>query len=201
MFLLATATLAGLATGAHAQLGVYGMVQGENLKNITCLDPNNTCASANGTAKPYGGVAGLYYDFKTVGPMRLGADVRGSFLNSDKNAYYYQGAGSLIRHYTGLVGVRATFRTPFHALRPYAQISGGIAHTNGAEPPAAGVSALNNYKNYGQVQGFVGLDVALFPNLDFRPIELGAGEIFGSNSHSIQSIGLGVVFHTSRSSK
>jgi len=43
-----------------------------------------------------------------------------------------------------------------------------------------------------------GLDLALFQNVDLRVIELGAGEIFGPSSHSIQSIGLGIVFHTTR---
>lgn len=199
-FLVAALTFAGLATGAKAQFGVYGMVSGENLKNITCLDPNGSCA-ASGTVKPYGGTFGLYYDFTSLGPMRLGADFRGSFLNSNKSATYYQGGGSLIRHYSGLGGVRGTFRTPFHVLRPYVQVSGGLGRVNGLESdPIYGVTD-RNYQNYGQVQGFVGLDLALFPNLDFRAIEFGEGEIFGASSHNIQSIGLGIVFHTGRTSK
>jgi hypothetical protein len=48
------------------------------------------------------------------------------------------------------------------------------------------------------VQGFVGLDLALFQNFDFRPIEFGVGEMFGPSSHNVQSIGLGIVFHTAR---
>jgi hypothetical protein len=48
------------------------------------------------------------------------------------------------------------------------------------------------------VQGFAGLDLALFQNFDLRLVELGEGELFGTNSHNIQSIGIGVVFHTSR---
>lgn len=192
-FLVATLAFAGLATGAHAQFGVYGMVQGENIKNITCLDPTGVCAAANGTAKPWGGIIGAYYDFKNFGPIRLGGDVRGSFLNANKSAFSYQGGSDLVRHYSFLGGARATVRTPFKVLRPYVQISGGLGRTNATGP--------GGYGDYGQVQGFAGLDLALFPNLDFRPIEFGAGEIFGSNSHSIQSIGLGVVFHTSRSSK
>jgi hypothetical protein len=53
-------------------------------------------------------------------------------------------------------------------------------------------------QNYTQIQGMVGLDLALFQNVDFRPIEVGVGELFGPASHNIQSIGLGVVFHTAR---
>lgn len=192
-FFVAALAFAGLATAAHAQLGVYGMVQGENIKNITCVDPSGTCAAANGTAKPWGGTVGAYYDFKNFGPVRLGGDVRGSFLNANKSAFSYQGGGGLVRHYSFLGGARATVRTPFHVLRPYAQISGGLGRTNATAP--------GGYGDYGQVQGFVGLDLALFPALDFRAIEFGAGEIFGSNSHSIQSVGIGIVFHTSRSSK
>jgi hypothetical protein len=48
------------------------------------------------------------------------------------------------------------------------------------------------------VQGFAGLDLALFSNVDFRAIEFGAGELFGPSSHGVQTIGLGIVFHTTR---
>jgi hypothetical protein len=48
------------------------------------------------------------------------------------------------------------------------------------------------------VEGFAGADITILPVLDLRAIELGAGEAFGPSSHSIQSIGIGVVFHTPR---
>jgi hypothetical protein len=54
------------------------------------------------------------------------------------------------------------------------------------------------YQNFTQVEGFAGADITLLPILDLRAIELGAGEAFGPSNHSIQSIGIGVVFHSPR---
>ncbi len=173
---------------AQAQFAVYGGVSAERLRGIACNDPQNTCASNDGTVRPYGGTLGAYYDFRTYGPVRLGVDVRGVFLNSNKSAFTYSGGTDFIRHYSALGGARATFHTPFKVLRPYVQASAGFAKTD----------AVGGYQNYTQVQGFAGLDLALFQNVDFRVIEFGAGELFGPSSHSIQSVGLGIVFHTSR---
>ncbi len=182
----------GCVSAAQAQLGVYGMVSAERLKGITCVDPQNNCASNDGTVRPYGGTVGAYYDLRSYGPVRFGVDVRTSFLNSNKSAYAYQGGDDLARHYSALGGLRATFNTPFKVLRPYAQISAGLGRTNATVPPPV------FYQNFTQVQGFVGLDLALFPGVDFRAIELGDGQMFGPSSHNIQSIGIGIVFHTSR---
>jgi hypothetical protein len=55
-----------------------------------------------------------------------------------------------------------------------------------------------NYQNFIQVEGFAGADIPLASWMDFRAIELGAGAAFGPSTHSIQSIGMGVVFHTAR---
>jgi hypothetical protein len=189
-----TAVLIGLGcvSAAQAQFAAYGTVSAERLKSINCDDPQNICASNDGTVRPYGGTVGAYYDLRTYGPVTLGADLRGVFLNSNKSAYSYQGGPDLVRHYSFLGGARATFKTPFKVLRPYAQVSAGLGRTNSTVPPPT------YYQNFTQVQGFVGLDLALFDNIDFRAIELGAGELFGPSSHSIQSIGVGLVFHMTR---
>jgi hypothetical protein len=99
-----------------------------------------------------------------------------------------------VRYYSFLGGVRASVHTPFNWLRPYAQISGGLGRSN------ADLLILDprSYQNYTQVEGFVGADIPILPILDLRAIELGAGEMFGPTNHSIQSIGIGVVFHTAR---
>lgn len=188
IFFLGAAIALGFVSVAHAQFAVYGGVSAERLKGIVCTDPQNTCASNDGTVRPYGVTFGAYYDFRTYGPVRLGVDLRGVFLNSNKSAFTFSGGTDFIRHYAGLGGARATFHTPFKVLRPYVQASAGFAKTD----------AVGGYKNYTQVQGFAGLDLALFQNVDFRIIELGAGELFGPSSHSIQTVGLGIVFHTSR---
>src|SRR5665213_4601087 len=84
----------GCAAVAQAQFAAYGMVNGENLKGITCLDPQGQCAASNGTFKPYGGTVGAFYDWRSFGPLRLGVDVRGTFMNSSKSAYSYMAARS-----------------------------------------------------------------------------------------------------------
>jgi hypothetical protein len=187
----------GSVSVAQAQFAAYGMVSAERLNAVNCTNPQNVCASANGIVRPYGGTLGAYYDFRSYGPVSLGVDVRGNFLSSNKSAFSDQGGASLIRHYSFLGGARATFRTPFKVLRPYAQIEGGFGSTDATLAPVQPLLKLN-YQNYTQVQGFVGLDLALFENFDFRPVELGIGELFGPSTHNIQSIGIGVVFHTSR---
>ena len=178
---------------ARAQVGVYGTVTGERFGGFQC-QLTTGCAAPNGVAKPYGAAFGGYYDFRSIGPIRLGVDVRGSVLNSNKSAVTNNSSIDFVRHYSALGGVRAEFRTPLKWLHPYGQISAGLGRSNAA--------FVNNnpefYQNFTQVQGFAGADISILPVLDLRAIELGAGEAFGPSSHSIQSIGIGVVFHTSR---
>jgi hypothetical protein len=197
IFFLGVLVGLGCAAAAQAQFAAYGMVNGENLKGITCLDPLGQCAASNGTFKPYGGSVGAFYDWRSFGPIQLGVDVRGTFMNSSKSAYSYMGGSESQRHNAALGGLRATFKTPFHVLRPYAQISAGLGRTDATAPAPAPLTTLF-YRNFTQVEGFAGLDLALFQNVDLRVIELGAGEIFGPSSHSIQSIGIGIVFHPTR---
>jgi hypothetical protein len=178
----------GSATVAQAQFAAYGMVSAERVGGYICGETSGACASTDGKERPYGGTVGAFYDFRSFGPVRVGVDLRGNFLNASKSATAYKAAPDLERYNSGLGGLRATFRTPFRVLRPYAQVSGGFTR---ALREGGG-------QNYTQIQGLVGLDLALFENVDFRPIEFGIGELFGSSSHSIQSIGLGVVFHTTR---
>jgi hypothetical protein len=199
----------GCVSVARAQFAAYGTVNGERLKDIVCVDQLQGCTTTSGTpvtfgekstADPYGGTVGAFYDFRSFGPVTFGADVRASFLNTNKSAYAYQASTSFMRHYAFLGGARATFKTPFKVLRPYAQISAGLGRTDATQPPLPLTAALN-YQNFTQVQGFAGLDLALFDNVDFRAIELGVGEMFGPSSHNIQTIGIGLVFHTTRENR
>ncbi|HEX4154785.1 MAG TPA: hypothetical protein VHY48_04150 [Acidobacteriaceae bacterium] len=181
-----------VSIAARAQFGVYGTVTGERVTGFICQDPQGHCAASNGTVKPYGGTFGGYYDFRSLGPFRVGVDLRGSVLNSNKSATLYASSTDLVRHYAALGGLRAEARTPFHWLHPYVEAAAGLGRSNATSVVAT------QYQNYTQVQGFVGADITLLPMLDLRAIELGAGEMFGPSSHSIQSIGIGVVFHTGR---
>ena len=186
---------AAAAVSARAQAGVYATVTGERLSGLTCKDPQGLCAAPSGTAKPYGVNFGVQYDFRDYGPVRLGFDVRGTVVSANKRPDYYAAGTGVLRQYALLGGVRGSFATRFKVVRPYAEVAGGLGRANldgtAAEP-------LTTYQNYGQVQAFVGADLKLFPVMDIRVIELSAGEMFGAGSHSIQSIGVGVVFHLSK---
>ncbi len=177
---------------AHGQVGAYGVVTGERMTGFTCQDPQGVCSASGGVVKPYGAIFGGYYDFRSVGPVRLGVDVRGSVLNSNKSATTYSSSVDQIRHYAALGGLRGEFKTPFRWLHPYGQVSLGYMRSNAAE------TNPSNYQNFTQVEGFAGADISLASWMDLRAIELGAGAAFGPSTHSIQSIGVGVVFHTAR---
>src|SRR5260370_24981948 len=84
-------------------------------------------ARAN-TVDPLGGTGGVYYDFLKLGPVKLGADLRGSILTTKRGAYInFNGPGARI--YSVLVGVRGAFQTPVKSLQPYLQISAGLGRT------------------------------------------------------------------------
>ena len=188
----------------HAQLGLYATITGGRIGGITCLDPQHICASNDGTLRPYGATFGGYYEFRTYGPARVGFDVRGSVTNSNKPADLYQASTDNIRDYTALGGLRASFATRFKYIRPYVQVDGGFARSNIVgeyHPVAPGLSPFNpalDYRNYGQVQGVAGIDVPLFSIIDLRAIEFTGGEMFGSSSHSTETISAGLVLHFSR---
>lgn len=184
---------------AHAQFGVYGTVTGENLSSFKCVTvtaaPTTGCSTSgqNVSVKPYGANFGAYYDFRDFGPARIGFDLRGGVLNSSKDTFENLTSADVIRHYSALGGVRASFGTPIRFIRPYAEIAGGYARFGS-------VDASSSYplSNYGQFEGLVGIDAPILPYMDIRVIEFGAGALLGPNTHSIESIGAGVVFHTTR---
>lgn len=217
VFFFGAAVFFGLAVSARAQVGVYGMYTGTELSNITCLalnaSPSLPCSAADGNVKPFGGTAGIYYDFRTFGPVRLGVDLRGDFLHANKSAADSTGGNGATRVHNVLVGVRGSFHTPVSFLRPYAQVSAGWAQSNATEPAClttSGTTVLcsgsqagspQRMDNFVQVEGFAGVDIKVFPVLDVRPIELGYGYMSrfgtgnGDGSLPVKSIGAGLVFH------
>lgn len=175
------------AGSARAQFSLFGTVQGERIGDITCT-VSTGCASNDGKVRPFGGNFGASYDFRTIGPARVGLDARGSVLTANKRADLYQGGAGVVRQYTALAGAHASFGTPIRALRPYVAAAGGLGRSNIVGLPL---------QNYGMVEGFVGADLDLIPLLSVRLIELSAGEMFGPSNHSVQSIGIGLVVHFS----
>ena len=179
----------------HAQLGVYATVTGERTGGITCVDPQKICASNDGAVRPYGTTFGAYYEFKSYGPVRLGVDLRGAVTNTNKPADYYSASTDRDRHYAGLGGLRASFATPFKYIRPYAGVDGGFARLN-----IDGFTQVpsNDYRNYTQVEGIVGVDVPLAAGIELRAIEFTGGEIFGPVNHTTGSLSAGLVYRFGR---
>jgi hypothetical protein len=205
--LLLAAVVFASTTSSHAQVGVYGMFTADRLSNIASspvpLPPNSTAAAfarAN-TVDPLGGTGGVYYDFLKLGPMKLGADLRGSILTTKRGAYInFNGPGARI--YSLLGGVRGSFQTPVKSLKPYLQISAGLGRSDYglySGRPASTQPVPNVIYNNFQYEGFAGLDIKLLPILDWRVAEFGYGGLdpFGTNSHNypIKQVSMGFVIH------
>jgi hypothetical protein len=214
-FGLGVAAFLCFAGAAQAQVGIYGMYEGTDTTNVTCLalqaTPSQQCSSPNGTVKPFGGVVGLYYDFgKSFGPVRFGVDARSEFLHANKSAADSTGESGATRLHGAMGGVRATFRTPYNWVKPYGQVSVGWASSNVSEIHCLTISSCLGsqsfptpvkFDNFLKYEVFAGVDIRVFPILDVRPIELGIGGMnrvgtgSGDSSLGVKSIGAGLVFH------
>jgi hypothetical protein len=195
LLLLAVATFA--TATVQAQLGVYGTFTATRMSGIKSSPEASNPSALNNSVEPLGGTGGIYYDFHKLGPVKLGADLRGSIVTTQRGALARANGGGA-RINSGLLGIRAVFEAPVlhHVLRPYIQASAGIGSTNyGLLFGSNGVTLHNNF----EYMGFAGVDIPLLPVMDFRLVEFGAGAInsFGDNSHTypIQSVSSGVVFH------
>src|SRR5580693_3859417 len=127
--LLAAFAVALPIASAHAQLGAYGMFTVDRLSNIVSspepTTPTDLANTRSNYVNPLGGTGGVYYDFLQLGPVKLGADLRGSILTTRRGAYVnFNGGGARI--YSALGGVRGVFRTPVKPLKPYLQLSAGL---------------------------------------------------------------------------
>src|ERR1700750_677753 len=133
--LLLPAFAVATTVSTQAQVGVYGMFTVDRLSNIASsplpLPPNSTdpVFARSHTADPLCGKGGVYYDFMKLGPVKLGADLRGSILTTKRGAYInFNGPGAHI--YSVLGGVRGSFQTPVKSLKPYLQISVGLGRSD-----------------------------------------------------------------------
>jgi hypothetical protein len=197
----------GCAAAAHAQAGVYIGYTGTRLSGIDCLEVSVSCSNgaapgASGNVNPSGIQFGGYYDFKTVGPVRLGLDLRGGDYHSNKSATSFAGGKNTVGLDDVLLGVRGSFHTKYSWLSPYAQVSAGYAKSDAtlANP----TEARDNFVLY---EVFVGVDLHVFPIIDLRPVELGIGNMNrfgsgssdgGSSSAGVKTIGAAIVLHLPR---
>ncbi len=177
-----------LTAAAHAQLGVYATASVERMSNIAYTDPISS--STNAHVDPIGGTGGVYYDLKSFGPIRLGADLRGDVLTTKRGALIESnGFGAHI--YSVLGGVRATIHLPKPYIRPYIQGSAGLGRTN--------FGIQYNLTNNFEYHGYVGADLTIAPFMDWRVVELGTGMLVSntptSRNYPLNSISTGFVFH------
>jgi len=191
----------GGAVSARAQLGIYGTYSGEKLSGIVCgttapvLCSNGTAAGAQGVVNPSGFWGGAYYDFKNVGPVRLGLDVRGGEDHANRSASSSTGDKNATEAYSFLGGVRGSIHTKYAWLKPYAQVSAGWTRSDATE------LQHNTFDNFVRYEGFAGADIHLASFLELRAVELGIGNMnrvgsgTGSDSVGVKSIGAGIVLH------
>ena len=186
------------ATNLRAQAAVYGTFTATRMGSLQSSPL--AISAANGGTRPTidvsGGTFGGYYDFKPAGPVLLGFDARGVVSSSSRGAGATQvGAGSHL--YSVLGGVRGVFHTRYQILKPYVQASAGLGRSDfGLLRNTSGSYMLQNGVEY---HGFAGVDLKLFPLLDFRVAEVGYGGLaaLGTNSHNytLRSVTTGIVLH------
>src|ERR1700687_674676 len=198
--LFVAAVALATTSSAHAQFGAYGMFTVDRLSNIassplpaTATGPANMRAN---TVEPLGGTGGVYYDFMKLGPVRLGADLRGSILTTKRGAYLnFNGSGARI--YSALGGVRASFHTPIASLKPYIQASAGLGRSDYGLFTQGSTNGQVVIHNNFEYEGLAGLDIKLLPILDWRVAELGYGGLnpFGTYSHNypLKQVSMGFV--------
>src|SRR5260370_41319630 len=133
------------------------MLRGSRSSNIGWSPvplPPNSCGAAFGrvnTVDPLGGTGGIYYDFLKLGPVKLGADLRGSILTTKRGANVsFNASGTRI--YSVLGGVRAVFHTPMAPLKPYIQGSVGLGRSDyglSSTTSSAQVTLYNHFEYEG----------------------------------------------------
>jgi hypothetical protein len=221
----------GCGLMARAQVGAYIGYSATRMSGITCFDPQtadpgaqcfttnpNALTTPNNHVNPSGVFLGGYYDFRNVGPVRLGVDLRYNHDRANKSAATGGGGLNAVGANTVLAGIKGTVRTPVKWLKPYAQMSFGWTSSNVTEPfceTVTGPSGLvcdslittttpRLYDNFFRYEGFIGADIRIAPTIDVRAIEFGLGNMnrIGNNgapgsttSVGLQSIGAGIVFH------
>lgn len=194
--------LASFPSIAHAQAGVYAQFTVDRLSGIKSSPILPAGVAYNDSVNPLGFTGGAYYDFKSLGPVRLGVDLRGSTINSHRGAQANSdGAGAHI--YSALGGVRVSFHTPLKYIKPYVEGAAGLGKSNYGVLSNASIS---NYVTPGvqtisnlEYHGYVGLEVPFAPFANWRVFEVGYGALnsFGNAAHTypMMSVSSGIVLH------
>jgi hypothetical protein len=193
------------AVSAHAQVAGYATLTVSRMTSLksspyaAALAPSPLDDSIN----PLGATLGGYYDFKTLGPIRLGVDARTMLLTTKQGAESdYTGVGGRLHSYLG--GVRGTFHA-YKAFDAYVQGSAGLGQSDYGFAPAviASVTKQNNtppsriiLKNNFEYHAFAGLQLHVTRIAEWRVFEVGYGALSGGgHTYPLQSVSTGVVFH------
>jgi hypothetical protein len=139
----------------HAQLGLYA--------GLTVQNPS---IQGNNSYDLYGGTLGAYLASGHLAILNLGVDLRGSFTRSSGNSFN-----------TGAIGPRLGLNLHIIPLHPYVEATVGLASVNfqGGSP--------NNGISF-EYQLIGGLDVTVFPRIDWRVAEFSYGGVSVPNSDS-----------------
>lgn len=128
---------------------------------------------------------GLTLNMLPVGPVKFGADFRGSTRPGTNGSD------------TAMGGLRLAIKPPLLPIKPYIQASGGYVATR--TRATSGGTFQNRYAAW-EVLG--GLDIPLVPFFDFRAVEVGAGTGYSlpgigspAPNLSLFTINTGLVFH------
>lgn len=150
--------IAGACIPAHAQLALYGTYTASNYHT-----PNIDWK--------YGPTAGVYWDPLGIPFVKFGADLRGSWIGS---------AGSQIDSYQ--IGPRIQLHPHVVPIMPYVEALGGVSHVNLGQGSARTDATEFSYALV------AGLDVTIFPRLDWRVVDYSWGEVenLGTNVQPTQ---------------
>jgi hypothetical protein len=185
---LLAASLPFVAPSAHAQLGVYGTINAERLSGVACKDAPLACSYNDGVDRAIGGGGGIYYQWKQMGPALLGVDVRGDIYKSNKSASFGFSGNNAFRMDSALGGIRASFSAEKGFLTPYGEV-------------LFGWNRRDRQDNFFAYRVVGGLDVNLTPIMAVRIPEVGVGQNIGMGgvkTNTVESVSVGVVFHTRR---
>jgi hypothetical protein len=193
---------------AHAQgMSIYFTsvnTRFTNVQNGQSYD-NNTSTYTNlfTTSWPAQFGGGLTFNAVKAGPLNLGLDFRGSTNHGNTGAD------------TAMFGPRLALRVPIIHIKPYIEAAGGyvatrtigtVANPGGGNSSATIAVPITN--QYAAWEIFGGVDVPIFPHLDFRAVEFGGGKGYLANAGisninfsntntqiSLISIDTGIVVH------
>lgn len=134
---------------AIAQTGVYVSFSASNF-------------DLPGISWQFGPTVGIYHDFAHAPILSAGADLRGSFL----------GFGST-KSYSGLIGPRVQIRPHVLPLQPYVEGLVGVGHVE------YGTGAVLTDATKFTYQLLAGVDLTIFPHIDWRVAEFSFGGFSG----------------------